>query len=375
MEEPSGPAHVHEPRLHVALVPTRPLANPVDTVHICFFERDRVEHSGAVPLARDAHPEIGVLGDVERIPRTELDEHVLAEVIRRPAQRNRRLADHQSRQQVAEPDAVVGGEPLRENVVGDVVEAQLALHADDGIVVEFTKRRHHSAQLERVWVILRVEDGDDIACGEMQPVVAGFRFGPRIARRCEHRGDDGRRVDRMGGLDRRCVVLLEQEQYLQLLLRVFERFHRLDQLPDDLRLTVCGNQHGVLRQVVVGDRARLFVGDPDRTVDQAEPKCVEPLDERDDVDHRRDRHQRRRGTDRPEHESDDDDGDHDGTDDLLRPTERDRRGHHRIFATQPVDRVVERCSAVLLVRKQFVHFFFGGRRGECRLLRSGFGHG
>ena len=40
------------------------------------------------PLAAMRNPEIGVLGDVIRIPRADLVQHVAAEMIRRAAQRD-----------------------------------------------------------------------------------------------------------------------------------------------------------------------------------------------------------------------------------------------------------------------------------------------
>ena len=124
-------AHVDEPGLEVALVPARTLLDPVDEIAVRLLERDRVEELGPEAGAMEADAQVGVLGDVPGIPSADRFEDLAAEVVRRPAKRDRRLRVHETGKQLGEPERVLGGEPAGQKVLLGVVIAQPRLEAGD----------------------------------------------------------------------------------------------------------------------------------------------------------------------------------------------------------------------------------------------------
>ena len=75
-----------------------------------------------------------------------------------------------------------------QHVLVPIVIDKLGLYTRD-IVGQAVERRHDAAQLQRFGQILGVEDGDDVAGGEVQAVIAGLRLGARIGGRNEHDRD------------------------------------------------------------------------------------------------------------------------------------------------------------------------------------------
>ena len=75
--------HVHQPRLHVAFDPARALTNPITDLAIrSLFIGGRVDHPGAIAMLEHANAQVGVFGDVERIPRAQFTQPLGVEVIR-----------------------------------------------------------------------------------------------------------------------------------------------------------------------------------------------------------------------------------------------------------------------------------------------------
>ena len=81
-------SHMHEPRLHVALHPARPLAQPVPEAAVRFLVGGGINHRGGEVVAGQAHAEVRVFRDVVRIPGADRTQLTDAEVIRRAAERN-----------------------------------------------------------------------------------------------------------------------------------------------------------------------------------------------------------------------------------------------------------------------------------------------
>jgi len=171
----------------------------------------------------------------------------------------------QAGQQPAEPGVVLGGEPPCDQVLVGVVVGQPALQA--GHVRPALAERHDCPpQLQRLGMVFRVEDGDELAGGHHQPVVARLRLRAWLAGRDQHDLHRGSRARDPGRGDRLGIVLLEQQQHLEPIGRVLERGHAGHHRRHHLGLPVGGHQHRVHRQLVIRQRARYLVRHVDRGV-------------------------------------------------------------------------------------------------------------
>ena len=302
-----GVAEVHQRRLEVALVPARALLDPVHEVAVRFLVRLRVEHGGAHAHAVESDPEIRVLGHVVRIPCTDRLEHVALDVVRRAPERDRRVPRRQTGQEQREPHQVLDREPTGDDVLIGVVERQLGLEADD-IRRQPAERRHGSAKLEWVGVILGIEDRDELAARELEPETQRPRLGARLARGNEHDLD---MVGDVGGHrrgDRLLVVGLEEQLHVEAVLGVVELPQSGEQRRDDARLPVGRNEHRVDGKISVGDRARLRVGHDDRLgMPRRTARDHDAVDDGREVGHGRDRHQRDERRERRDHQGEEDD--------------------------------------------------------------------
>ncbi len=74
------------------------------------------DHADAIALLPDADAEIGILGDVERIPGVQLAQNVGAEMIGRAAERDRHAEPLEAGQHLVEPQRIVEREHAREPV-------------------------------------------------------------------------------------------------------------------------------------------------------------------------------------------------------------------------------------------------------------------
>ena len=174
-DQAGGIAAVHQPGLHVALEPARALLHPARQRRRRLLEGRRVQHRDAKARTRQPDAEIGVLGDVERIPGPGIAQHPGAEMIGGAAKRDRHAEPRQSGQQRAEPQAVVGL-GLRGQPVGLVVERQTRLQAGD-IRRRGAELRGRLAQLARLGAVLRIEDDEEFAAREREREIE--RLAPR----------------------------------------------------------------------------------------------------------------------------------------------------------------------------------------------------
>ena len=208
-------AHVDEVGLDVALDPARALADPVLEVRVGLLERRRVDHRRAVAGLVQADAEIGVLGDVVRVPGAELAQPLGDEVVRRAAERDRRAVGVQARQQQLEPHRVLGREPAREQVLVGVVVVELRLDAGD-VRVGLRERDDDLLELVGIGAVLGVEDDRDVAARQHQAVVARLRLGLRLRVGHDDEAEVRRQVHRLDREDRLVVVLLAQQQDVEL---------------------------------------------------------------------------------------------------------------------------------------------------------------
>lgn len=142
------------------------------------------------------------------------------------------------------------------------MEREFGLHAG-GVVGQSVEGDDHSPQLQRIGVVLGVEDCDDLAGGEVQPVVARFRFGSRVGRRHEEDRDHITDARCSGRFDGDVVVLFEQQQNLEFIRGILQRGHRSDEVGHHFRFVVRRHQNCVGRQLLVRDGERFVVADGD----------------------------------------------------------------------------------------------------------------
>src|SRR5262249_19410641 len=106
----AGFAHVHEPGLHPSLEPARALPNPIANPCRRFFVGRGIDHARPVAEASEPHAEIGILGDVVRIPSADFAKCRCAKMVRRTAQRQGQLESSQSWKEHVKMRRVFGAE-------------------------------------------------------------------------------------------------------------------------------------------------------------------------------------------------------------------------------------------------------------------------
>ena len=72
--------HQHEPRLHEALDPAAALGRPDRKICRRIFKSRQVQDANTATHPREAQPEIGVFGDVPRVPSSRPEQVLLAEM-------------------------------------------------------------------------------------------------------------------------------------------------------------------------------------------------------------------------------------------------------------------------------------------------------
>ena len=253
------PARVHQQRLHVALDPARALANPVVGVAARFLERGRVDDADAIALLADADAEIGVLGDVERVPGVQLAQHVGAEMVRRAAERDRHVEPFEPRQHLVEPQRIVEREHARQPVLADVVVVEPALQAG-GVRRRTAEGRDHLAELVRLRPVLGVVDHQIFAAREAQREIAGLRLGLRLRRRHQDDFEHAFEAERARNRDGLVIAGFKHDLDVELAERIVEFAQRLGEARQHLAFAKHRNEHGEDRQLVLAQRAR-FDGD------------------------------------------------------------------------------------------------------------------
>ncbi len=212
-------AEAERHRLHPALDPAAALRQPLAERHRRLLVGARIDGGALIAETCEPDAEVRVLRHVERIPRPDLLKDSARKMVRRAAERERRAPRGKRRQKHLEIRRVFDGEHAREPaplVVGD----KPRLHAAE--VRPLAERRSGPAQLVALRPVLRVEDDDEIAARKGERVGERLRLGARPAGRhddhLELRPGDRSRHRRA----RLQIVLLDDQEYLQLALRVVE---------------------------------------------------------------------------------------------------------------------------------------------------------
>ncbi|ODS00445.1 hypothetical protein AUC69_00825 [Methyloceanibacter superfactus] len=106
----AGLAHMHEPGLHETLEPAGALADPAAEPARRFLVGGGGDHLATITGPRQPRAEIGVLGDVERVPRHQPFQCRDAKMIGGATERDRQLEPVERRQQPVEQGGVFEGE-------------------------------------------------------------------------------------------------------------------------------------------------------------------------------------------------------------------------------------------------------------------------
>ena len=223
-----------------------------------FLERGRVDDADAVAEGAGPDAEVGVLGDVVGIPAAEAAQRLGAEVVRRAAQGDGKAQRVEAREHVVEPVRVFEREHAGEHVLVGVPIVECGLHAHE-VLAAALEGDDGLLQLIGLGAVLGVIDHEEVAAGEEHADVARLRLRLRSAL-----GDDEHRhrLGRVRGprrLDGLGVVRLQEEQDLELLGRVVELGQVADEIGDDVRFLVDGNEDRVGRQLVVAEGGNLVV--------------------------------------------------------------------------------------------------------------------
>ena len=180
-------------------------------------------------------------------------------MVGRTPQRDRCGDVHQPGKHVAEPRAVVQREPPGQQVLTRVVETQPGLHACV-LRPQALQGKNGFAQLERVGLILRVEDRAERSTRGQKTVVAGLRFrlglGPGNLDNGQVRPGP-QPAGRSNGLG---VIGLQQKPYVQFFPGIFDAFQGLDQFLDQ-RLLENRDEHRVDGKPIIGEGPGILVGD------------------------------------------------------------------------------------------------------------------
>ena len=325
---------MHERRHQVTLDPPRALPDEVAVRPIRLLVRRRADDTDGLAEGGRPDAEVGVLGDVERVPAAELSEGLGAEVVRRAAERDRQVHRFETGQHVVEPERVLEREEPGERVLLGVEVVQCGLYAD-AVLVAPAERDDRGLQLLGVRPVLGVVDDEELAAGEVEPDVARLRLRLRVAGRDGDERDGLRRVGGRGGLAGLVVVGFEEEEDLELLLRVVEPAEVVHEQADDVGLVVHRHEDRVERQLGVVERGDLLRRDRvDGFVARADHARDELEDDRDEEADAGGGREDDRGADRRQDERDDEPGqDHDDAD-PLRPVEHLVRGAVAVAAPQ-----------------------------------------
>ena len=188
-------------------------------------------------MAGDSQAQIGIFGDVMRIPTAQILQRMAAEKQRRAAQRHRQPQPFYARQEQPEPDGIFGGETACQPVVAGVVEIQHALQAHD-LGVANGKPFNHFADLVGGGGIFGVIDPDDRPTTMIQRIVQGAGLGfHHPGRNRDHPHPCGQRGARQS-VSRQHVVFFDHQQHIQQFSRVVQPPQPLNQTRGDIAFAV-----------------------------------------------------------------------------------------------------------------------------------------
>jgi hypothetical protein len=236
------------------------------------FIGDRIEHPDLVARHRQPEGQVGILGDVVRVPGTTHGDGVprtigefppavrggdsferhAAEVIAGAPERGDKPQPGHADEHPAEVGHVLGPVKGTDPAPARVPEHELGLQAADALVRRAgPETRYRLEQLVWFGAILGIVDGHDLAGGVTVPVVTCLRLGarPRVGG-----GEDlevTRQVHRGRGDLGFLVVFFQQEQDLQFPGRVTQAGKRLHQGVQDVGFPVQRHQDRVPGQIGV----------------------------------------------------------------------------------------------------------------------------
>ncbi len=176
-----------------------------------------------------AHAEIRILGDVERIPAADFEQRRAAQMVAGATERNGQTKRRERRQHQAKQRAIFNGEQPREQIFRAVEIGERRLQASHFRPADL-KLRDGAAQLIGRGRVLGIEDDDILAARFAERVVAGLWLGARGGGGRDHDFHHGWRRELTQGFDRRRVRRFANEFDLELLARIVERPQAREQL-------------------------------------------------------------------------------------------------------------------------------------------------
>ncbi len=254
-EQPDRRPHVHRPRLHPPFEPARALAQPRAETRRRFLVGGRAHDRRAIAEAREPDAEIGVLGDVVRIPGAGCPQRRGAEMIRRAAKRQREFKRGEAGEKQVKLCGIFRGEQAGEPVVRGVVDGEAGLDTSK-VFASAEEDIERATELIGLRPVFGVVDGREGATRKRQRPVKRLRLGARSARR---RGDDLERYAEIEARQRNSslqVVGFRGEFNVEFLGWVIEFAQCRDQALDRRSLAVERDDDGVDRQSAVGEANR-----------------------------------------------------------------------------------------------------------------------
>ena len=221
------------------------------------FAGDGGNEFGAVAVAGQAHPQIGVFGDVVGIPPAHILERLAAEEDGGAPQRDHQPQRLQPRQHQPEPGGVFDGEAAGNPVGGGVVEIEHPLqagHLRPGVA----ETVYHLPDLVGLGLVLGVVDADDRAPAEVERVVHGPRLGLQRAAGHHDPAHVGGQAGPLQGVLGGAVLLLDDEADVEQLSRVVEALQPAHQAGSDF--TFAKQRHQQRDGGVAGDAGPLARG-------------------------------------------------------------------------------------------------------------------
>lgn len=176
---------MHGESLGVALDPARTLVKPGGRPFRCLLARRRGDEPGAVSAGGEAEAEIGILGDVARVPEAHGFQRIAAEEIARSAERHGTAEARQQREKGIEVTGIFERELTCQPVGAAIVPAERCLQAGEA-VLRILEHLDGSSDLARVGDVLGVIDAHDGSGRESHRVVEGARLGLGMARRYDN---------------------------------------------------------------------------------------------------------------------------------------------------------------------------------------------
>lgn len=226
---------MHRPGHCIALEPARALLDPGQRAAVRLFPGNACEQLCPVTAAGQADAQIGVFGDVMRIPAAQFLQRLAAEEQRGAAQGHHKAHARNPGQHGAKPGRVFDGETARQPVRARVVIVQNALQAGD-FGAGIGEMAHHDMQLFGFGHVFGVIDPDHRSAAEVQRIVQRARLGLDRTVRDGHNPHPARQAGPGQGIPRGVIVFLDHQQDIQQLARIVQPPEPADQSAGDVAL-------------------------------------------------------------------------------------------------------------------------------------------